>query len=115
MVKRTSLKLEQKIIALHQTGKYTEKQVGEKYGIPRQTVWAILQRHKRNIVSPNNQSDKTTVEITKIPATVDIIKILTKLNWNEVELQDIWDIMRQGLRKKFNIERIQVNGQMYHL
>ena len=81
--------------------------MGEKYGIPRQTVWAILQRHK----SPN----KTTVEVTKIPATVDIIKILTKLNWNEAELQDIWDIMRQGLRKKFNIEKIQVNGQVYHL
>jgi hypothetical protein len=85
--------------------------VGEKYGIPRQTVWTIIQRHKRNIVSPN----KTTVEVTKIPATVDIIKILTKLNWNEAELQDIWGIMRQGLRKKFNIERIQVNGQVYHL
>jgi len=46
LTKRTPPKIRQKIIADNKTGRYTHLQIGQKYGISRQCVWAIVNRYK---------------------------------------------------------------------
>ena len=46
MTKRTPPKIQQKIIADNKTGRYTHLQIGQKYGVSRQCVWAIVDRYK---------------------------------------------------------------------
>ena len=93
MTKRTPPEIQQKIIANNKTGRYTHLQIGQKYGISRQCVWAIVDRYKKR----SSQLPTTT----RKPSKSDMITLLNRIDWEKTELGDIWDIMRQGLRKKF--------------
>ena len=103
MTKRTPPEIQQKIIAANNTNKYTHLQIGQKYGVSRQCVWAIVNRDKKN------SHHKPSIT----PSKSDMIKILNKVNLGDIELEDIWASMRRCLKKKFS--GIQINGQVYRL
>ena len=78
MTKRTPPEIQQKIIANNKTGRYTHLQIGQKYGISRQCVWAIVDRYKKR----SSQLPTTT----RKPSKSDMITILNKVNLGEIEL-----------------------------
>ena len=49
---RTPIEIEKKIVAAYRTGKYTQAEVGKKYGVKRQTVHFILHRYPNGVVHP---------------------------------------------------------------
>ena len=68
MTKRMTPKIQQKIIADNKTGRYTHLQIGQKYGVSRQCVWAIVDRYKKR------SSQRPTT-----PSKSDMITILNKV------------------------------------
>jgi len=74
----------------------------------------ILDRHKNSSPTLNNRSshNKNRRSIPR-SSTNDIITALQKVDLEESELADIWSVMCRCIRKKFNINAIRVNGQVY--
>ena len=100
MTTRTPIEIEKKIVAAYRTGKYTQAEVGKKYGVKRQTVDFIIHRYPNGVASGTEPSsriidiDKIQEEREREALLYQIVNQMYSIEWSHNELSYVWNVMR---------------------
>jgi transposase-like protein len=107
MTTRTPIEIEKKIVAAYRTGKYTQAEVGKKYGVKTQTVHFILHSYSNGVVlgtgtlpEPSSKIidiDKIQEEREEVRREALLYQIMNQMyliEWSDNELPYVWNVMK---------------------